>query len=124
MGKVEDGRPYRWGRLYAGLRAVRGFASTGRVAPATARDLKDTTGRPRAVFEGYLRTTGLDVLAARERGGAVAEAASDAFADVARLIPPGAMSRGNLTLAEAEHFRQGYEAQLAEYRKAWEGLVD
>ncbi|WP_030685260.1 hypothetical protein [Streptomyces globisporus] len=124
MGKAEEGRPYQWGRLYAALRAVRGFASAGRAIPVTDRELKDTTGRPRAVFEGYLRTAGLDVLAARERGGTVAEAAAEAFADVARLMPPKAMSRGNLTQAEAEHFRQGYEAQLAAYRKAWEGLVD
>ncbi|WP_093875989.1 hypothetical protein [Streptomyces sp. TLI_105] len=123
MGKVEDGRPYQWGRLYAALRAVRGFASAGRVTPATDRELKDTTSRPRTVFEGFLRTAGLDVLAARGRGGAVAEAAAVAFADVALLIPPEAMSRENLT-PQTEHFRQGYEAQLAAYRKAWEGLVD
>ncbi|MFD0077986.1 hypothetical protein ACFVIY_36745 [Streptomyces sp. NPDC127166] len=124
MGKVEDGKPYRWGRLYAALRAVRGLASAGRVVPVTDRELKDTTGRPRTVFEGYLRTAGLDVLAARWRGGPVAEAAAGAFADVALLIPPEVMSRGNLTLAQAEHFRQGYEAQLTAYRKAWDGLVD
>ncbi|MFF0474224.1 hypothetical protein [Streptomyces sp. NPDC004284] len=123
MGKVEDGKPYRWGRLYAALRAVHGFAATGRVAPATDRELKVTTGKPRSVFESFLQSAGLDVLAARQRGGPVAEAAAAVFADVARLIPPRPMERGGLTQAEAEQFRQGYEAQLAEYRKAWEGLV-
>ncbi|MFF0560115.1 hypothetical protein [Streptomyces sp. NPDC004266] len=123
MGKVEDGKPYQWGRLYAALRAVRGFASAGRVVPATDRELEDTASRPRSVFEGLLRTTGLDVLAARQRGGPVAEAAAAAFSDVARLIPPRTMDRRNIT-PEAEHFRLGYEAQHAEYRKAWEGLVD
>ncbi|MFE0646111.1 hypothetical protein ACFW2Y_31585 [Streptomyces sp. NPDC058877] len=123
MGQVEDGRPYRWGRLYAALRAGQGFAAVGRVVPVTAGELKRATGSPRAVFEGFLRTAGLDVLAARQRGGTVAEAAAVAFADVARLLPPEPMARTNLTRAEAEHFRRGYEAQLAEYRKAWEGLV-
>ncbi|MER7946707.1 hypothetical protein ABTY59_04845 [Streptomyces sp. NPDC096079] len=123
MGKVEDGKPYQWGRLYAALRAVRGFASAGRVVPATDRELQDTASRPRSVFEGFLRTAGLDVLAARQRGGPVAEAAAVVFADVARLIPPRTMDRRNVT-PEAEPFRLGYEAQHAEYRKAWEGLVD
>ncbi|MFH8620494.1 hypothetical protein ACH4A8_01095 [Streptomyces vietnamensis] len=123
MARVEDGRAYQWGRLYAALRAVRGFATAGRLTPVTDRDLKKTTDSPRAAFLEFLRDAGPDVLTARERGGAVAEAAAEAFADVARLIPPKAMSRENVT-AEAEHFRQGYEAQLAEYRKAWEGLVD
>ncbi|WP_328944561.1 hypothetical protein OG259_26730 [Streptomyces sp. NBC_00250] len=122
MGKVEDGKPYQWGRLYAALRAVRGLASAGRVVPATERELKDTASRPRSVFEGFLRTAGLDVFAARQRGGPVAEAAAAAFADVARLIPPRRMDSDQIT-PQAEHFRQGYEAQLAEYRKAWEGLV-
>ncbi|MGW8768921.1 hypothetical protein ACWGN5_41355 [Streptomyces sp. NPDC055815] len=123
MGKVEDGKPYQWGRLYAALRAVHGFAATGRLVPATDRELKDTAGRPRTVFEGFLRNAGLDVFAARQRGGAVAEAAAVAFADVARLIPPRRMDSDQIT-PQAEQFRQGYEAQLAEYRKAWEGLVD
>ncbi|MEV7571016.1 hypothetical protein [Streptomyces tanashiensis] len=123
MGKVEDGKPYQWGRLYAALRAVRGLASAGRVAPVTDRELKDTVGRPRTVFRGFLQTAGLDVLAARQRGGPVAEAAAAAFADVARLIPPQPMDGSQIT-PQAKHFRQGYEAQLAEYRKAWEGLVD
>ncbi|MFF0423660.1 hypothetical protein ACFYUJ_04505 [Streptomyces sp. NPDC004520] len=122
MGKVEDGKPYQWGRLYAALRAVQGLAVTGRVVPATAKELEATAGNPRYVFRTFLRTAGLDVLAARERGGAVAEAAVVAFADVARLIPPQRMD-GNQITPKAEHFRQGYEAQLAEYRKAWEGLV-
>ncbi|CAM5584425.1 hypothetical protein STANM309S_05100 [Streptomyces tanashiensis] len=74
MGKVEDGKPYQWGRLYAALRAVRGLASAGRVVPATDRELKDT--RPRTVFRGFLQSSGLDVLAARERGGPVAAAAA------------------------------------------------
>ncbi|MFE7515456.1 hypothetical protein [Streptomyces sp. NPDC057540] len=123
MGKVEDGKPYQWGRLYAALRVVRGLASAGRVVPATDRELEDTASRPRSVFEGFLRTAGLDVLAARQRGGPVAEAAATAFADVARLLPPRTMDRKNVT-PEAEQFRLGYEAQHAEYRKAWEGLVD
>ncbi|GGU87222.1 hypothetical protein GCM10010275_23930 [Streptomyces litmocidini] len=123
MGKAEEDRPYRWGRLYAALRAVHGFAAAGRVTPATDRELEDTASRPRTVFRGFLRNAGLDVLAARERGGAVAEAAATAFADVARLIPPRRMEGDQIT-PRAERFRQGYEAQLAEYRKAWEGLVD
>ncbi|GGS80402.1 hypothetical protein GCM10010222_22110 [Streptomyces tanashiensis] len=123
MGKVEDGKPYQWGRLYAALRAVRGLASAGRVVPATDRELKDTVSRPRTVFRGFLQSSGLDVLAARERGGPVAAAAAVAFADVARLIPPQPMDGNQITPRE-QHFRQGYEAQLAEYRKAWEGLVD
>ncbi|MCZ0979710.1 hypothetical protein O1L60_13445 [Streptomyces diastatochromogenes] len=90
---------------------------------ATQRELEDTASRPRSAFESFLRTAGLDVFAARQRGGAVAEAAAVAFADVARLIPPRSMDRKNVT-PEAEHFRLGYEAQHAEYRKAWEGLVD
>jgi hypothetical protein len=123
VGKVEDGKPYQWGRLYAALRAVRGFASAGRVVAVTDRELRDTVSRPRSVFEGFLRTAGQDVFAARQRGGPVAEAAAVAFADVARLIPPRRMDGDQIT-PEVEHFRQGYEAQLAEYRKAWDGLVD
>ncbi|MER5205861.1 hypothetical protein [Streptomyces sp. NPDC002825] len=124
MARVEEEKPYQWGRLYAALRAVQGFAATGRVVPATDRELRDTASRPRTVFvEGFLRNAGLDVFAARQRGGAVAEAAAVAFADVARLIPPQRMDRKQITTQE-QQFRQGYEAQLAEYRKAWEGLVD
>ncbi|MFF3836270.1 hypothetical protein [Streptomyces sp. NPDC001930] len=123
MTRIEDGRPYAWGQLYAALLALRGLAVAGRVDPAPEAELTRTAGKPRSVFEDCLRNVGVQVFAARQKGGTVAEAAAAVFADAGRLIRPERMSREGLTPREAEEFRQGYEARLAEYRKAWEGLV-
>ncbi|MEU2114897.1 hypothetical protein ACFWV1_21735 [Streptomyces sp. NPDC058700] len=124
MTRVEDGRPYAWGRLYAALRTLRGLAVAGRVASVPAAEVRQTAGNPRNITRALLRNVGLQLFAARERGGTHAGAAAVVFADIATLVPPERMPLGTLSRAEAEEFRQGYEAQIAGYRKEWEGFFD
>ncbi|MFF5784123.1 hypothetical protein ACFY8P_04040 [Streptomyces sp. NPDC012693] len=124
MPRVEDGKPYAWGRLYAALGALDGLAAVGRVTPVPEEGMRRTVGKPRTVCEEFLSEVGDRVFTARQKGGVVAEAAAVVFADVGRLILPEPMARHGLAPDLAEAFRQGYEAQLAEYRKQWEGLVD
>ncbi|MER5706602.1 MULTISPECIES: hypothetical protein [unclassified Streptomyces] len=122
MARVEEGKPYAWGRLYAAFQVLEGLAE-GRSELGLPTRLKVTVGKPRTTFEGLLAKAGPQLLAAREKGGDRAKAVEVVFADVAKLIPPGPMSRGGLTQDEAEAFRQGYEHQIALYRKEWEALV-
>ncbi|MFE3072361.1 hypothetical protein [Streptomyces sp. NPDC059247] len=123
MGRVEDGKPYRWGQVYAALLAVKGLAEGGRIEPVPEARLKAAAGRPLGEFEALLPHFGLQILAARQKGGAVAGATATAAADVARFIPPERMAWGGLGPAEAAGFRLGYEERITAYRKEWEALV-
>ncbi|MEU2545450.1 hypothetical protein ABZ618_08415 [Streptomyces roseolus] len=123
MGRVEDGMPYRWGQLYAALVAMRSLAGTGRIAPASPREVAATTGNPYNDCKGLLREVGLHLFAARERGGTSADAAVVIMDDIARLTPPRRESRGTLDQQEAKEFVQGHEDRFAAYRKAWEPLT-
>ncbi|GEB60847.1 hypothetical protein [Streptomyces gardneri] len=122
MARVEEGMPYGWGRLYAAFHVLEGLAR-GRTELGLPAKLKETVGRPRTTFESLLGKAGIQVLAAREKGGDRARAVETVFADVAKLIRPEPMIRRGLSQAEAEEFRQGYEHQLGLYRAEWEALV-
>ncbi|WP_055603960.1 hypothetical protein [Streptomyces aureus] len=123
MARVEDGRPYGWGQLYAALLTIKGLAEAGRVEPVSAQQLDRTAGNPRNICWQLLGEAGHQAFLARERGGTVADAAVVVMADAVGLIPARRASRDGLTKDQAEEFRQGYEARIAAYRKAWEGLV-
>ncbi|WP_395360709.1 hypothetical protein ACHGLA_12965 [Streptomyces sp. YH02] len=123
MVRIEDGMPYAWGQLYAALLTVKGLAEAGRVEPVSGRQLERTAGNPRNICWDLLGEVGQQAFLARERGGTVAEAALVVMTDAVGLLPPRRVSRDGLKQREAEEFRQGYEARLAEYRKAWEDLV-
>ncbi|MGA5196126.1 hypothetical protein [Streptomyces exfoliatus] len=123
MTRVEDGKYYAWGRLYAALGALDGLAVAGRVVAVPEAGMRRAVGKPRTVCEELLRESGNRVFTARQKGGAVAEAAAVVLADVGRLIRPEPMGRNGLGEAEEKRFRQGYEAQLAEYRERWADLV-
>ncbi|MEU9296192.1 hypothetical protein [Streptomyces sp. NPDC048266] len=124
MARVEDGRPYAWGRLHAALWALKTLAETGRIVPLSEGEVGRKADNPRNIAWALLRGAGHQVFLAREKGGVRAEAAAVLFADIAKLILPERMRRDGLGDVGAAAFRQGYEAQLAEYRKQWEGLVD
>ncbi|MFE6225227.1 MULTISPECIES: hypothetical protein [unclassified Streptomyces] len=124
MGQAEDGTPYRWGQVYAALVAMKGLAEHGRIAPVTEREVTKAAGKPLGTFEALLPDVGEQILAARQRGGAVADAAAAAFADIGRRIPPGRMSWAGLAPRLTPEFRQGYEERIAAYREAWEDIVD
>ncbi|MCX4981018.1 hypothetical protein [Streptomyces sp. NBC_00572] len=123
MARIEDDRPYAWGQLYAALLAIKGLAKTGRVEPVAPRQLEATARNPRNICWALLAEAAQQAFLARERGGTVADAAVVVMTDAIRLIPARRVSRGGLDQKQTEEFRRGYEAQLAEYRKAWEGLV-
>ncbi|GAA3395424.1 hypothetical protein [Streptomyces roseoviridis] len=123
MSRVEEGRPYAWGELYAALLVLEGIAGTGRIAPVPEQQVRRTAYMPRSVFEDHLRGVGGQVFTARQKGGTVAEAAAVVFADIARLIRPERMPLHGLGQGAAEEFRQGYEARVAAYRKAWAELA-
>ncbi|MEV6245542.1 hypothetical protein AB0M38_04975 [Streptomyces sp. NPDC051742] len=124
MTRVEDGKYYAWGRLYAALGALGGLAGAGRVAAVPEAAMRTAVGKPRTVCEELLREVGNRVFTARQKGGTVAEAAAVVLADVGRLIRPEPMGRGCLGEGHEKEFRQGYVAQLAEYRERWGELVD
>ncbi|MFJ9433513.1 hypothetical protein ACIRQY_28195 [Streptomyces sp. NPDC101490] len=123
MGRIEDGKPYRWGQVYAALLAVKGLAESGRVEPVPERRLRAAAGRPLGEFEALLPHLGLQILAARQKGGAVAGATATAAGDVARFMPPERMSWSGLGPSETAGFQQGYEERIAAYRREWEALV-
>ncbi|WP_329278978.1 hypothetical protein [Streptomyces sp. NBC_00691] len=123
MARVEDGRPYAWGQLYAALLTIRGLAAAGRVEPVSVQQLDRAAGNPRNICWQLLGEAGHQAFLARERGGTVADAAVVVMADAVGLVPAQRVSRDGLNKDEAREFRQGYEARLAAYRKAWEGLV-
>ncbi|MFF0479819.1 hypothetical protein [Streptomyces sp. NPDC004435] len=122
MGRVEDGMPYRWGQLYGALVAMRSLAGTGRIASVPATLVTAAADNPYNVCRGLLRDVGHQLLAARERGGAAADAAAVIMDDIARSIPPRRESKNNVT-PQAAVFAQGYEDRFAAYRKAWESLT-
>ncbi|MFE0738476.1 MULTISPECIES: hypothetical protein [Streptomyces] len=124
MVRVEDGRGYRWGQLYAALVAMRGLAEGGRIVPAPPNEVRAATHNPYNDSLRLLRDVGHRLFTAREKGGAVAEAAVVVMADVARLVPARREPRDGLGAPAAQHFRQGYEARLAAYRESWAELVD
>ncbi|WP_309053320.1 hypothetical protein [Streptomyces sp.] len=124
MMRVEDGRGYRWGQLFAALVAMRGLAEGGRIVPAPPGEVRAATYNPYNDSLRLLRDVGHRLFAARERGGPVAEAAVVVMADVSRLVPPRRETRDGLGGPAAQHFRQGYEARLAAYRESWADLVD
>ncbi|MFD3530538.1 hypothetical protein [Streptomyces sp. NPDC058664] len=124
MTRVEDGKPYAWGRLHAALWALKGLAETGRVAPLSEREVSRAAGNPWNIAWRLLLNVGRQVFVAREKGGVRAEAAAVVFADIGKLVFPQRVPRDGLGETGTEAFRQGYEAQLAEYRKQWEELVD
>ncbi len=44
--RVEDGRGYRWGQLFAALVAMRGLAEGGRIVPAPPGEVRAATYNP------------------------------------------------------------------------------
>ncbi|MFF4171048.1 hypothetical protein [Streptomyces sp. NPDC001744] len=122
MGRVEDGRPYGWGRLHAALQVLEGLGE-GRTALGLSPELRKTTNTPRNNFELLLQKAGRHLLLARERGGPHAEAAAVVFGDVAGLVAPERMSRDGLKQREVAEFHQGYAHQLGLYREKWGALV-
>ncbi|MFJ8127759.1 hypothetical protein [Streptomyces hydrogenans] len=123
MGQVEDGKPYRWGGLFAALVAMRSLGNTGRIEEAPAREVASAVSNPLNDSLRLLRGVGERLFAARERGGSAADAAVVIMTDIARLTPPRREARGTLGHLEAKEFVQGYEARFAEYRKTWESLT-
>ncbi|MER7911078.1 hypothetical protein [Streptomyces sp. NPDC096068] len=122
MGRVEDGRPYGWGRLHAAFQVLEGLAE-GRTTLGATSEVKETTKTPRNNFKRLLARAGIHLLHARERGGAHAEAAAAVFGDIAGLVAPERMSGSNLTPREIGEFRQGYAHQIGHYREKWGALV-
>ncbi|MFC8585796.1 hypothetical protein ACFUGD_14780 [Streptomyces sp. NPDC057217] len=122
MGRVEDGRPYGWGRLHAAFQVLEGLA-VGRTALGLPSELRKTTNTPRNNFELLLPKAGLHLLLARERGGAHAEAAAAVFGDVAVLVAPERMSRDSLSRQEIAEFQQGHAHQIGHYREKLGALV-
>ncbi|MFH8257021.1 hypothetical protein [Streptomyces roseolus] len=123
MGSVEDGKPYRWGSLFAALGAMRSLARSGRIEEAPAREVAAAASNPYNDCRRLLREIGEPFFLARERSGSAADAALVIMGDIARLTPAGRASRNGLDQDEAKAFVQGYEARFAEYRKAWESLT-
>ncbi|MFF3607383.1 hypothetical protein [Streptomyces sp. NPDC002463] len=122
MGRVEDGGPYRWGRLHAAVQVLEGLAK-GRTELGRPSERKKTTNTPRNNFENLLRSMGLQLLAAREKGGEHARAAAAVVVDITELIAPEPMYGKGLTDKEIAAFHEGYEHQLGLYRERWEKLV-
>ncbi|MFF5971853.1 hypothetical protein ACFY7C_10045 [Streptomyces sp. NPDC012769] len=123
MSRVEEGRPYAWGELYAALLALEGIAAGGRIGAVPEQQVRRTAYMPRSVFEDHLRNVGGQVFTARQKGGTVAEAAATVFADIGRLIRPERMPLHGLGQSAAEEFRRGYAARAATYREAWAELA-
>ncbi|MEU7022426.1 hypothetical protein ABZ990_17435 [Streptomyces sp. NPDC046203] len=122
MARVEDGKPYGWGRLHAAFRVLEGLAGgTSRLAEPARR--RETIDKPRVTVVRLLRDTSEHVLLAREKGGDHAKAAAQVYADIAELIAPERMYAKNPTKEEIAEFEQGYESQLARYRDRWGALV-
>ncbi|MFF8377052.1 hypothetical protein ACF07V_13080 [Streptomyces sp. NPDC015661] len=122
MGKVEDGKPYRWGRLHAAVQVLEGLAE-GRTGLGLPSERKKTTSTPRNNFVILLRDMGLQLLAAREKGGDHARAAAAVVGDITELIAPEPMYGKGLNPKEIAAFHEGYEHQMGLYREKWEKLV-
>ncbi|MFE1906365.1 hypothetical protein ACFW96_22260 [Streptomyces gardneri] len=122
MARVEDGKPYGWGRLHAAFQVLEGVA-LGRTALGEPAKLARTATTPRNAFAALLGGMGMQLLIARERGGRHAEIAEAVVGDMARLIAPERMSKDNLGRREVGEFLQGYEHQIGLYREKWGDLV-
>ncbi|WP_329623327.1 hypothetical protein OG357_25325 [Streptomyces sp. NBC_01255] len=122
MARVEEGKPYGWGRLHAAFQVLEGLAA-GRTELGKPSKLRETTDTPRNTFIKLLGAMGLHLLLAREKGGRHAEAAEAVVGDMVRLIAPERMSRNNLDPREVAEFRQGYDHQIGLYREKWGDLV-
>ncbi|MDV5145813.1 hypothetical protein R1T08_16755 [Streptomyces sp. SBC-4] len=66
MARVEEGKPYGWGRLYAAFQVLEGLAE-GRSELGLPARLKVTVGKPRTTFEELLGKAGPRMLAAGRR---------------------------------------------------------
>ncbi|MFE5712366.1 hypothetical protein ACFQ7J_16300 [Streptomyces sp. NPDC056501] len=122
MARVEEGKPYGWGRLHAAFQVLEGLA-VGRTELGKPSQLRETTRTPRNAFLRLLPKMGTHLLIAREKGGRHAEAAEVVVGDMTRLIAPERMSKDNLDPGEAAEFRQGYDHQIGLYREKWGDLV-
>ncbi|MFC9700276.1 hypothetical protein ACFTWD_06230 [Streptomyces sp. NPDC056943] len=122
MARVEEGKPYGWGRLYAAFQVLEGLA-VGRTELGEPSQLRETTRTPRNAFLPLLSKMGLHLLIAREKGGRHAEVAEVIVGDITRLIAPERMSKDGLGRDAVAEFRQGYDHQLGLYREKWGDLV-
>lgn len=122
MARVDEARLRGWGQLHAAFQVLEGLAD-GRSELGTSRRLRKTTDTPRNHFVNLLREAGLQLLAAREKGGAHADAALVVAGDIARLIGPEPMYAKGLDPVQVPLFHQGYEQQIAQYRDRWGDLV-
>ncbi|MFF9173846.1 hypothetical protein [Streptomyces sp. NPDC014793] len=119
-----EGRLKQSGRLFAALAVLRLLARVDRelLTPDAAPNAKDSPEIRIRRVRGDL----YEMLTAARRhcGGEHWKAASEMFRSIPGFLTAGPVPPGNINDDELAEHRAGYDAQLAEYRERFPGLLD
>ncbi|MBT2441136.1 hypothetical protein J7E93_13655 [Streptomyces sp. ISL-36] len=122
MSETEHRAAYLCGQLHAALRALESIgARTNKLAETAA--LYETARSPQNKLRQHLRLAGEHIVAAVERGGAHAKAATEVFQGIPALIPAKGIPSGALGNSDSALFSDGYNDQLSAYKEKYGALL-